>query len=392
MATILLIVIFIGFIGLGTPDSLHGATWPSIYAQLNLPISFGSFIITVNTFGTFVSSLFSARIINKFGTGVVAAVSTLLTALSLLLYSYSDNMLFLCLASFPLGLGGGAIDSGLNNYVALHYKAHHMNFLHCFYGVGVTLSPFVVSLALSSGLSWRGGYRIIVIAQVVIAAILFLSLPLWKKEQTEARRAKTLSLRECAKTPVVPIFWAMFFAACSVEVTCGTWGSTYLVEAEGMSEASAAYLITFYYLGIALGRFLSGVFAFRFSSIKIIIASLVVLFFAMGMLILSQSYILSSVAMFLIGLGIAPVYPGLMHLTPHIFGERVSQSIMGTNLAAATVGVMLMPFLFGIIAEKVSLEIYPFYVAVSFLILAVSFVFMVVNLKKQNKFDINIGR
>ena len=272
MATILLIVIYIAFIGLGIPDSLFGAAWPEIYAQFAVPVSYANFVTLLISGGTVISSLMSARLINRFGAAKITAASTSMTALALLGFSFSQNMIWLCLSAVPLGLGAGAIDSALNNYVAIHYTAAHMSFIACFYGIGITVSPYLMSLALSGENGWRGGYRVVSYIQIAIAALTVLSLPLWGKVREnrsgreEESAPRTASLRELAKNPSIRLVWLIFIGSCAVEFTCNTWGSTFLVAVKGMAADQAAQMITVYYVGMTLGRFLSGLAARRVRS------------------------------------------------------------------------------------------------------------------------------
>ena len=377
MATLILLIIFIDFIGLGIPDSLFGPAWPAIYAELALPVSMGSIVSLMNTAGTVISSLSSAYLIKKFGTARVTAFSTVLTAIALLGFSFSNNFIFLCLFSIPLGLGGGAIDSALNNYVALHYKAVHMNFLHCFYGVGVTVSPFFMSLALSDNNNWRGGYRLAFFVQVIIAAITVLSLPLWRRVSKkqygyEDSPQETVSIFKLAKSRKVRLTWLAFISSCAIECVCGAWGSTYLVETMGMSEENAAKAIMFYYMGMAIGRFLSGILAVRLSSWHIIYMGCGVLALAIFLLFLPLGVVATAAALFLVGVGNGPIFPNLTHLTPHNFGQDISQSVMGSQMAAAYIGIMVFPPLYGIMAQNITPAVFPYYISVFFVALTVS--------------------
>ncbi|MBO5023319.1 MAG: MFS transporter [Clostridia bacterium] len=378
MATLILTIIFIDFIGLGIPDSLFGPAWPAIYAEFGLPVSLGSCVSLLNTAGTVISSLCSARLIKKFGTARVTAFSTVLTAIALLGFSFSGNFIFLCLFSLPLGLGGGAIDSALNNYVALHYKATHMNFLHCFYGIGVTVSPYFMSLALSHSNDWRGGYRLAFFVQIAIAFITLISIPLWKKadrkyasdeEQTEQ---KTISLIYLVKRRKVRLTWAAFICSCAIECTAGIWGSTFLVESMGMSEENAAKTIMFYYMGMAFGRFLSGVLASNLSSWKIIYLGCGVLALSLFMLFLSLGPVMTAFALFFVGVGNGPIFPNLTHLTPQNFGKDISQSVMGSQMAAAYIGIMVFPPFYGIVAQNITPDVFPYYISIFFVIMAIS--------------------
>lgn len=369
MATLLLIVIYIAFIGLGVPDSLFGTAWPAIYTDLNLPVSWASIVTIIVSCGTITSSLLSSWLISRFGTGKITAVSTLMTALALLGFSCSDSMLWLCLCAIPLGLGAGSIDTALNNYVALHYKASHMNFLHCFYGIGVSLSPYLMSLALSKG-TWEGGYRAVFWFQLAIAALTVLALPLWKKVrhaqngEEEEETPRVLSFPALMKMPKVRMACLVFIGYCALEYTCGTWGSTFLVNAKGAAADTAARMVTFYYVGLALGRFLSGVLAGRLHSRQLVKIGQMILLAAVVSLFLPLPSAFCSVSLFFIGLGNGPIFPNMLHLTPELFGKDLSQAVIGAEMATSYIGVLLAPALFGLIAQNVTAALFPVYLLV----------------------------
>lgn len=369
MATLLLIVIYIAFIGLGVPDSLFGTACPAIYTDLNLPVSWASIVTIIVSCGTITSSLLSSWLISRFGTGKITAVSTLMTALALLGFSCSDSMLWLCLCAIPLGLGAGSIDTALNNYVALHYKASHMNFLHCFYGIGVSLSPYLMSLALSKG-TWEGGYRAVFWFQLAIAALTALALPLWKKvrhaqngEEAE-ETPRVLSFPALMKMPKVRMACLVFIGYCALEYTCGTWGSTFLVNAKGAAADTAARMVTFYYVGLALGRFLSGVLAGLLHSRQLVKIGQMILLAAVVSLFLPLPFAFCSVSLFFIGLGNGPIFPNMLHLTPELFGKDLSQAVIGAEMATSYIGVLLAPALFGLIAQNVTAALFPVYLLV----------------------------
>ena len=369
MATLLLIVIYIAFIGLGVPDSLFGTAWPAIYTDLNLPVSWASIVTIIVSCGTITSSLLSSWLISRFGTGKITAVSTLMTALALLGFSCSDSMLWLCLCAIPLGLGAGSIDTALNNYVALHYKASHMNFLHCFYGIGVSLSPYLMSLALSKG-TWEGGYRAVFWFQLAIAALTVLALPLWKKVrhaqngEEEEETPRVLSFPALMKMPKVRMACLVFIGYCALEYTCGTWGSTFLVNAKGAAADTAARMVTFYYIGLALGRFLSGVLAGLLHSRQLVKIGQMILLAAVVSLFLPLPFAFCSVSLFFIGLGNGPIFPNMLHLTPELFGKDLSQAVIGAEMATSYIGVLLAPALFGLIAQNVTAALFPVYLLV----------------------------
>lgn len=279
---ILLLIIYIAFIGLGVPDSLFGTAWPPIYTEFALPISYGSFVTVAISCSTVISSAMSAKLIRKFGTGRVSAVSTLLTAIALLGFSYAPNLQTMCILSVPLGIGAGAIDVALNNYVSLYYSATHMNFLHCFYGIGVCVSPYILSLVISGESGWRGGYRYAFLIQIGITALLFLTLPIWKRQHNESKEetsesTKELSFLQALRIPGVKLVCLIFITSTGIEYTCGGWGSTYLVEYRNMTAEAAAQVIMLYYIGITCGRFLSGVLASKLHSWKIITIGQIIL-------------------------------------------------------------------------------------------------------------------
>lgn len=389
MTLLLLCVIYIAFIGLGLPDSLFGTAWPAIYGEFALPLSAANCVTLIVSGGTVISSAMSARVINKFGTYTVTAVSTALTAAALFGFSVSKNLIWLCLFSIPLGIGAGAVDSALNNYVALHFSASHMNFLHCFYGVGVSVSPYIMSFALLGG-SWRGGYRTAFIIQCVITAVIAFSRPLWKKNDknsSEEEKSVTLSFAQMIKTPCVKSDLALFASSCAIECTCGAWSSTFLVESKGFSADVAAKTVAMYFVGLTLGRFLSGVLSSKISSWNLIKSGLIIVFSAIIVLLLPLKSSFAALGLFLLGLGIGPVYPNIMHLTPKNFGKDVSQSIIGLQMAVAYTGITAVPPIFGFLAQKFGMKLFAPFMLVLFVILAISTLFLICGLKKQNRYE-----
>ena len=374
MATALLIIIYIAFIGLGIPDSLFGTAWPAIYSELELPIAFGSFVTIIISCGTVLSSVISSKIISRLGTNKVSAYSTLLTALALLGFSFAPNLWVMCFWAIILGIGAGAIDVALNNYVAIHYSATHMSFLHCFYGVGVSVSPYILSLVIAGNFGWRGGYRIAFAIQLIITLLLFLSLPLWRKahggeNESEENTHKDLSFGSVLKIPGVKMMCSLFIASCAIECTCGGWGSTFLVEYKHLPAEKAAQIIMIYYIGMTLGRFLSGVLAAKLHSWKIIKLGQIVLGLALLLLILPGGVYLCALGMFLIGLGNGPLFPNFNYLTPENFGSDISQSVIGIQMASAYIGIMVAPALCGLLGQVFGMVIFPFYLILFYAIM-----------------------
>ena len=374
MATALLIIIYIAFIGLGIPDSLFGTAWPAIYSEFELPISFGSFVTIIISCGTVLSSVISSKIISRLGTNKVSAYSTLLTALALLGFSFAPNLWVMCFWAIILGVGAGAIDVALNNYVAIHYSATHMSFLHCFYGVGVSVSPYILSLVIAGNFGWRGGYRIAFAIQLIITLLLFLSLPLWRKahggeNESEENTHKDLSFGSVLKIPGVKMMCSLFIASCAIECTCGGWGSTFLVEYKHLPAEKAAQIIMIYYIGMTLGRFLSGVLAAKLHSWKIIKLGQIVLGLALLLLILPGGVYLCALGMFLIGLGNGPLFPNFNYLTPENFGSDISQSVIGIQMASAYIGIMIAPTVCGLLGQVFGMVIFPFYLILFYAIM-----------------------
>lgn len=374
MATALLIIIYIAFIGLGIPDSLFGTAWPAIYSEFELPISFGSFVTIIISCGTVLSSVISSKIISRLGTNKVSAYSTLLTALALLGFSFAPNLWIMCFWAIILGVGAGAIDVALNNYVAIHYSATHMSFLHCFYGVGVSASPYILSLVIAGNFGWRGGYRIAFAIQLIITLLLFLSLPLWRKahggeNESEENTHKDLSFGSVLKIPGVKMMCSLFIASCAIECTCGGWGSTFLVEYKHLPAEKAAQIIMIYYIGMTIGRFLSGVLAAKLHSWKIIKLGQIVLGLALLLLILPGGIYLCALGMFLIGLGNGPLFPNFNYLTPENFGSDISQSVIGIQMASAYIGIMVAPAVCGLLGQVFGMVIFPFYLIVFYAIM-----------------------
>lgn len=350
---LLLPIIYLAFISLGLPDSLLGPAWPTMYLDLKVPIHFAGIISMVVAGGTVISSLLSARIIKRFGVAAVTTFSVLMTAAALLGFSYAHHFMYLCLLSIPLGLGAGCVDAALNNYVAVHYQAKHMNWLHCFWGVGAAAGPIIMAKHLASGGSWTAGYYTVGWIQLGLVLILLLSWPLWAKsvktsEAGDGAEAGN-SIRSVFPIPGLKQALAIFFCYCTIEATFGLWGASYLVFSRGFKVDDAAKLVSLYYLGITAGRFISGFLTEKLSNRQLVYAGQGLI--AIGLLILllpANGTLLPG--FFLVGLGCAPIFPSLLHETPRNFGEKSSQTIMGMQMASAYIGITLMPLLFGKLA------------------------------------------
>lgn len=387
MATLLVLVIFIAYVGLGIPDSLFGTAWPAIYQEFNLPIATQSAVTILISSGTIFSSLMSGRLINRFGTGIVTAISTTITALALLGFAFSNHLAFLCLCAIPLGLGAGAIDVAQNNYVANHYNARIMNWLHCFYGVGVALSPFLMSLGIKTG-DWRMGYIFACIVQSIISVVTICAIPLWKKVHpnqivsVEEAKKRNVSLVKLAKIPAVRATWLIFMFSCGIESVCTSWGSTFLVESKGVEPSISAQMVALYFIGLTLGRFVSGMVSSKVSPWNTLYVSCGLQVVAIVLLIIPvNNVVLACMGLFLMGFSIGPVYPNMTYLTPIHFGEQLSQAVIGSQMALTYLSVMLMPLAFGLLAEWLGTNVFPYTLLVLFTLFFVSLAFLKKDLK-----------
>ena len=376
MVHLLLAVIYLAFISLGLPDSLLGSAWPSMQAELGAPVSSVGVISTIIALGTVVSSLQSDRLTRKLGAGLVTALSVLLTALALLGFSLSRSFPALCLFAIPYGLGAGSVDAALNNYVALNYASRHMSWLHCMWGVGTTVGPYIMEYALTGGYGWNMGYRYIAILQFAITLVVFLSLPLWKKRAAQTRTAdaaadvgRALSLKEIARIPGAKDVMVAFFCYCAVEQTTMLWASSYLALGRGVGAEAAAGYASLFFIGITVGRALNGFLTMRFSDAQMIRAGQALV--ALGAAVLLPLGTGAALAgLVAIGLGCAPIYPCIIHSTPERFGADRSQALIGVQMASAYVGTLLMPPLFGLIADHISIGLFPVFLLVALAVMA----------------------
>jgi fucose permease len=364
MYSLLLAIIYMAFIGLGLPDSLLGSGWPAMQVQMEVPLSYAGIISAIIAGSTIVSSLYSDRMTRKLGAGLVTAVSTLVTAAALFGFSLSGSFPALCLCAVPYGLGAGAVDAALNNYVALRYASRHMNWLHCFWGVGAAASPYVMGYCLSGGFGWNGGYGAVAVIQAVLAAGLFCALPVWKRQKNlpgaPRIHAEPLRLTQILSIRGVKYILSAFFCYCALESTAGLWASSYLVTARGVGTETAAEFASLFYLGITFGRFLCGFAANRAGDRSMIRIGIAVILAGIAAVLLPlESNALRLCGLAAAGLGCAPVYPSIIHATPDNFGPENSQAVIGVQMASAYAGSTLMPPLFGLLAGSVGVSLYP---------------------------------
>lgn len=364
MTSLLLAVIYLAFIGLGLPDSLLGAAWPMIYPQFGVSVSSMGIISMIISAGTICSSLNSSRLTRALGAGRVTVLSTALTAIALLGFGLSRSLWQLCLWAVPYGLGAGSVDAALNNYVALHYASRHMSWLHCMWGVGTIIGPSLMSLALTGGFGWGGGYLLTALVQGLIVAVLLLSLPLWGRRSTQeepAAETASLSLREVLAIPGAKEAMLCFFGYCALESTAGLWAASYLTLARGVPAQTAAGCAALFYLGITAGRAASGWIAPRLGDDGMIRLGLGGIGLGLAALVLPGPQVLALAGLVVIGLGCAPIYPSIIHSTPAHFGAARSQAVIGVQMASAYVGSMAMPPLFGLMARQITPALFPLY-------------------------------
>ena len=364
---LLLFIIYLSFISLGLPDGLLGSAWPVMHGQLQVPLSYAGAISMIIAAGTTFSSLQSNRIAHRFNPGFVAAVSTLLTAVALFGFSVSGSFWMLCLVAIPYGLGAGSVDASVNNFVALHYSSSHMSWLHCMWGVGAVLGPYIMGFVLSLGSHWRAGYRTVGTIQLLLAAVIFTSIPLWKKARgssPEIHHTTPLSLRKTVALPGAKDAMLIFFCYCALEQTAGLWASSYLVLHRGVGTETAAFFGSMFFIGITAGRGLSGFLAMKLNDKQMIRLGFTIIAVGIAALLLPGGQLPALVGLVLIGLGCAPIYPCMMHATPTFFGAAHSQAMVGLQSASASAGVCLMPAIFGLLANHISVALMPLYLIV----------------------------
>lgn len=377
MFHLLLAIIYLAFISLGLPDSLLGSAWPVMYREFSVPVSYAGAVSMIIAAGTIVSSLQCDRLTKKLGTGMVTALSVFITAAALFGFSVSHSFIALCIWAIPYGLGAGCVDASLNNYVALHYASRHMSWLHCMWGVGASLGPYIMGYALSGGKSWNMGYRYIGILQIVLTAVLLISLPLWKKQSAAGESGdkqtssdKSLSLAQIVRIPGAREVMITFFCYCALEQTTGLWASSYLVLHWGVASEAAANFASMFYIGITAGRALSGFLTLKFNDKQMIRLGAGVALLGVLLLFLPFGKNTAILGLILVGVGCAPIYPSIIHATPDHFGADKSQAVIGVQMAAAYVGTCLMPPLFGLIANHISVALLPVYLLVVLVLMA----------------------
>ena len=375
VSTALLMMIYLSFISLGLPDSMLGSAWPAMNVSLSAPLWGAGLVQMLISFCTIISSLNSAKLIRRFGTGKLTAISVATTALALLGFSLAKNYAFLLLMAVPLGLGAGAVDAGLNNYVALHCEAKHMSWLHCFWGVGTIIGPMILSAVLRIGGSWATGYRVVGLIQCAVSALLFATLNMWKRSdiQQEEHEAKTLSVLDVLKLPGAKAGMVTFLCYCAVESTLGLWGATYISQVRGVDEATAASFGAMFYIGITAGRAISGFMAMKLLPKQMVRVGQALLALGCMLMMIPAGSTLSGIGLVMCGLGCAPIYPNIIQDTPVNYGEENSQAAIGVQMAFAYVGSTFLPSIFGALAGVGGYGLLPYFAMGICLLMAVLF-------------------
>ena len=373
MVSLLLAVIYAAFISLGLPDALLGSAWPIMHTQMNVPLSYAGIVTFTIAMGTVISALLSDRLTLKLGAGKVTALSVSLTALALLGFSFSNEFWMLLVFAIPYGLGAGSVDAALNNYVALHYSNRHMSWLHCMWGVGASIGPSIMGWVLSGGsLNWPMGYRVVGLIQLALTAIILISLPLWQNRAVQSpagEKVRPMPIAELIRLPGAKEIMVTFFCYCALESTAGLWASSFLVYHHRLDAETAAACASLFYIGITAGRALNGFIADRFTDTALTRIGFVIMGLGVIVLLIPAGEIAAMAGLVILGVGCAPTYPCIIHATPIRFGREKSQAFIGVQMASAYLGTTLMPPLFGLIANHISVGLYPVYLTAVLLLM-----------------------
>ena len=405
MFSFLLLIIYLSFISLGLPDALLGSAWPIMHEELKVPLSYSGSVYMLISCCTILSSLKSESLNRRFGTGKITAFSVLLTALAIFGFSMSRSFYMLLLFAIPYGLGAGSVDAALNHYVALHYSSRHMNWLHCMWGIGASIGPYIMGFVLQRGFSWSKGYLLIGILQAGLTFLLFLSLGLWKEKEEDMNDLvkvemhegeegkKALSFREILRIPGAKECIASFFFYCAIEQTIGLWSGSFMVYSLRIDAKLAASFVALFYFGITFGRFLAGIFSAKWKDEELILGGIAILFLGIALLFpaglssgkqlfgmeLRQVFVVLS--LLFMGLGCAPIYPAIIHSTPYNFGAENTSALIGKQMASAYIGSLSLPPVFGVLAKNFGTGLFPFYAVV----LGIAMLYMYKQLLKKTK-------
>ena len=388
---VLLIIIYAAFISLGLPDSLLGSAWPAMRAGFDAPVAVAGYLSMTICIGTIISSFLSSRILARYNTGTVTAVSVAMTAAALFGFSLSPSVWLMFLLAIPLGLGAGGVDASLNNFVALHYKSRHMNWLHCFWGIGATIGPMIMAFNIDTGSGWRAGYLTVAIIQSILVVILFSTLGLWKNgtagRPAEDSGTRFISNREALRLPNAKLAMLGFVFFSATETTTGLWASSYLTACHGFTAASAATVTSCFYGGITAGRLIAGFVSIKAKSSDLIRWGQLICVAGALLILLPLPVGFAVAGIIMIGLGTAPVFPAMLHETPNRFGKDISQALVGIEMGTAYIGSLIAPMLLGQLTPVTGMGLYPYYLLVCILIMLVSSELLQRRITKNSKLN-----
>ena len=366
MLYFLLVIIYASYIGVGLPNGILSAAWPTMHESLGAALSGAGTVSMLMSACTIAASVGTPFFLRRIGTKNTAALCIALTAFGLLGTSFCRSFFAVCLCAVPYGLGAGGIDVALNDFLARHYKSRYLAWMHCMWGLGASVGPYIVAYALETG-GWTLGYRCIGLLQLAVVAMLFMSTPLWKRAgdlpAASEKKAAGQSTRSVLRsTPGAGLIIGMFFCYCALEKTASLWCGSYLVYSRGFSAEKAAAFVSLFFLGITAGRALSGFVSVLFSDKQMVRLGSGALVCGLLVLLAVQTQPAALVGFFLIGLGCSPIYPCIIHMTPALFGEEKAQTLIGIELAGAYVGSLSMPPLFGLLANAGKTSLLPAYI------------------------------
>lgn len=362
----LVILSFVAFVGLGMPDGLLGVAWPSIRGGFSIPLDALGMFLTALVIGYMTSSFFSGPVVTRLGVGKVLAISCALTGIALFGYTLVPAWWMMVLLGVVAGFGAGAIDAGLNTYVAAHFSEGLMQWLHASWGVGITLGPIIMTLGLGATETWHTGYRIVGGFQLFLAACFVLTLPMWSDNDKPAAHDEPKKLTDY-KTPMgetmrQPRVWMsalLFFLYVGAEGALGTWIYTLLTESRGIDPTLAGFWAGSYWATFTVGRIIAGLFANRIGTNKLVIGGLIGALTGALLLVWNPSAAMNLLAVAIIGFSIAPIFPAMMSGTSKRVGEHFAANTIGMQMTATGLGTAVIPGVMGVIAKQVSLETIP---------------------------------
>src|SRR5512139_32701 len=362
----LIVLAFVAFIALGLPDGLLGVGWPSIRAGFAVPLDAIGMFLFAAVAGYMTSSFFSGFLLARVGVGRILAASCFLTGFALIGYTVVPQWWMMVLLGVFAGLGAGAIDAGLNTYVAAHFGEGLMQWLHASWGVGITMGPIIMTLGLRALNTWRFGYRVVGGFQIALAACFVLTLAMWSQNDapSDSKTEKRLTdyktpMGQTLRQPQVWLSVVLFFLYVGAEASLGTWTYTLLTESRGVDKTLAGFFTGSYWFTFTIGRVAAGLVARRVGVNKMVLGGLAGALLGAGLLIWNPSEIANVLAVAIIGLSIAPIFPAMMSGTRTRVGDHFAANTIGMQMAATGFGTAVIPSLMGVLARQISLEVIP---------------------------------